>query len=305
MKKGYVFFGILLGVIGVVVAFFLRPREVNLVYMADAKYLPYVMVSLDSAVAHKKSTTKYNVYIIAKDFMPNDVKNAQKLAREDISINVVPAKELNLDYSHLGRFSSFEISLQKIFIPEYLPQVDKALYLDADTLVQQDLTAVYEEDVSAIYGRAVKDGLMFEAPEHMAELNLEWRNFYFNSGVMLLNLSKMRKDNIVRQAVVYFNTHTEVYGDQDILNVIFKDKVKPLSYKYNCNSKFFEEQKPAFLSKFYEENIPINPLEVYKKAAILHFAGHKPWTPWFTHAYLRPLWHQYANEVKRKYHIAF
>lgn len=305
MKKGCMLGGILLGVIGTVVAFFLRTREVNLVYMANAAYLPYVMVSIDSAAVHKNPTTKYNVYIIAKDFTQEDIDNAQKLAGNNISINIVPAKELNLDYSHLGRFSSFEISLQKVFIPEYLPQVDKALYLDADTLVRQDLASVYNEDVSALYARAVKDGLMFEAPKHITELNLDWRNFYFNSGVMLLNLAKMREDNIVRQALVYFNTHTEVFGDQDILNVVFRDKVKPLSYKYNCNSKFFEEQDPVFLSSFYEENVPHSPLEVYKNAAILHFTGHKPWTPWFTHAYLRSLWQRYANEVKRKYHIAF
>lgn len=49
-----------------------RPRAVNIVYMADARYLPYVMVSLESAIASKNKGTQYHVHIIAKDFAPED-----------------------------------------------------------------------------------------------------------------------------------------------------------------------------------------------------------------------------------------
>ena len=270
---------------------------VHLAYMTDRNYLPYVETSIYSALKNKQKSTVYNVHVIAKDFTEADIKEIKQLETNSLKINIYPTKPLNLDMSHLGRFASFEISLQKLFIAEYL-KIDKVLYLDADTLVLDDLSKAYRTDLKDNYVAAVKDGLMYQHPEHIAEIGLAWRNFYFNSGIMLLNLKAIRQDNIIKSALIYFNTHQEIFGDQDVLNVVFKDKVAPLSYRYNCNSTFFEEKDAAFLSKFYEEHVPTPPQKVYETAAILHFAGHKPWTPYFTHKYLKSLWQSYADKTK-------
>lgn len=285
--------------------FLIRKSPVNIVYMADSKYVPYVMVSLHSAIKNKHPDTEYKVHIIAKDFTPEDSQKIKRLAQKNVQINIYPAHELNLDFSRLGRFGSFKVALQKLFIAEYIKDVPKVLYLDADTLVQEDLSAVYQTNINSRYAAAVKDGLMYQFPEHTAELNLRNKEFYFNSGVMLLNLEKIRKDKIIQKAVIYFNTHNDVFGDQDILNVVFAGKVMPLSYRYNCNSVFFEEKSADFLSSFWGENVPETPQTVYENAAILHFAGHKPWKEWFSHSYLKPLWWKYAKETQAEYGIDF
>ena len=308
MNKKYIYIGsgvLLSTVLLLWLLFSTYTSRVNLVYMSDSKYLPYMMVSLNSAIKHKKTDTEYNVYVIAKNFTPSDDENLQKMAEDKVKINIIPAKNLNVNTANLGRFSSFAITLQKLFIADYLAHEDKILYLDADTLVQQDLAEVYKLDISDKYAAAVKDGLMYQYPQHIVEIGLADINFYFNSGVMLLNLEKIRQDEIMHKSVIYLNTHREVFGDQDILNVAFGGKVLPLSYKYNCNSTFFEERSAKFLSRFYDEVVPQTSREVYDTATILHFAGHKPWTPWFTHTYLKPLWQQYADETKAKYHITF
>ena len=294
-------FGILVTLIAL--TFILKKSNlINIAYMIDAKYLPYMQVSLHSAIIHKKTKSQYIVHVIAKDFTPADEKKLKQMEQENVKINIYPAKDLNLDYSHLGRFNSFQISLQKLFIADYLKNVAKVLYLDADTLVQKDLSKIYNTPLQSYYVAAVKDGLMYQHPDHITEIGLDWRNFYFNSGVMLLNLNKIREDNLLRRAVIYFNTHEEVFGDQDILNVIVKDKVLPISYKYNTNPTFFEEKDATFLSKFYNETVPQTPREVYDMATILHFAGYKPWTQWFNHSYLKPLWQSYKEEMEKYLH---
>ena len=286
-------------------AVFTAPKTVHLTYMADKKYFPYMMVSIHSALINKNKDTSYHVHILANDFTPDDIKKLKAMEQEDLQISVYQTKELNLNSAHLGRFASFAPALQKLFIAQYLQNIDKTLYLDADTIVQKDLSAVYQTNLNKNYIAAVKDGLMYQYPEHIAELGLLWRNFYFNSGVMLLNLKEIRENNIINRAKTYFNTHYEIFGDQDILNVVVGKKVLPLSYVYNVNSTFFEEKTAVFLSEFYQEKIPSTPKEVYDKAAILHFAGHKPWTPYFTHLSLKALWLQYAEKTKAKYHISF
>lgn len=280
-------------------------KTINIAYMSDAKYLPYLAVSINSAIENKKPKTKYNFHIIAKDFNKKDLETIKKFVQPNVAINIYKAENKNLDYKHLGRFQNFKISLQKIFISDYLSKIDKVLYLDADTIVQKDLSELYNIDISDVYIGASKDGLMYQYPEHIKEIGLEWRDFYFNSGVMLLNLDKMRKDNILKKSITYYNTHYEVFGDQDILNVAVADKIKPISYLYNCNSTFFEEKDNKFLSNFYNENVSTNNIETYQKATILHFAGHKPWTPWFAHSYLKQLWNRYKENTKIKYEIPF
>ncbi len=308
MQKKYIFFIsfalLLLLIVGIYIVF-LYKNNVNIAYMSDRKYLPYMIVSLNSAIENKKEDTKYNVYIIAKNFDNSDIKKIKQMEQDNVKINIIPAREKTLDYSHLGRFSSFKTTLQKIFIPDYIKDVDKILYLDSDTIVQGDLLDVYNTKINKVYIAAVKDGLMYQHPEHIKEIGLEWRKFYFNSGVMLLNLDKMRKDNIIAKSIQYFNSHEEVFGDQDILNVVSGDKAKSLSYRYNVNSTFFEEASANFLSDFFNETIPQTTREVYDDAIILHFAGHKPWTEWFNHSYLKPLWYEYANRTKEKYKITF
>ena len=305
MKKKYYLIGCAVLIFVSILIYFSYPKKVNLVYMCDSNYLQYVITSLDSAITHKKKTTYYNVYIIAKDFTLKDEENIKKLEQSHVKINIIKATERNLNYASLGRFSSFKIALQKIFIAEYLSNVDKVLYLDADTLIQDDLSSLYNTNIKKYYVAAVKDGLMYQFPDHIIEIGLNWRKFYFNSGVMLLNLSKIRKDDKINDAIKYFNNNKEVFGDQDVLNVVFGKDVTSISYLYNCNSVYFEKENAQFLSNFYQEAVPQTPREVYNNAKILHFAGHKPWTPWFEHSYLKPLWWEYRNKAKTKYNIEF
>ncbi len=305
MKKKYYLISSIILILASILVYFSYPRKVNLVYMCDSNYLQYVITSLDSAITHKKKTTYYNVYIIAKDFSSKDMENIKKLEQYRVKINIIKAIERELNYASLGRFSSFKISLQKLFIADYLDKVDKVLYLDADTLIQDDLSSLYNTNIKKYYVAAVKDGLMYQFPDHIIEIGLNWRKFYFNSGVMLLNLSKIRKDDKINDAIRYFNNNEEVFGDQDVLNVVFGKDVTSISYLYNCNSVYFEKENAQFLSNFYQEAVPQTPREVYNNAKILHFAGHKPWTQWFEHSYLKPLWWEYRNKAKTKYNIEF
>lgn len=278
-------------------------KAINIAYMVDNNYVPYMITSMHSAIKNKNKESVYNFYIIAENFSSENIDKIKKIKEHNVNIEIIPARQKTLDYSHLGRFASFKIAMQKIFIPDYLENIDKVLYLDADTLVQKDLNKIYSTNMGGAYIGATKDGLMYQFPEHITEIGLDWRKFYFNSGVMLLNLKDMRKDAIIEKSITYFNTHYEVFGDQDILNVVVNDKVIPISYRYNCNSTFFEEKDAEFLSNFYNEKVYQTSRENYDNATILHFAGYKPWTEWYTHSYLKPLWFEYYKEASSKYNI--
>ena len=139
---------------GVWYAFF-HERPVHLVYMADSNYLPYMMVSLDSAIKNKHPRTLYHVHVIAKDFSSKDKALLKRMATPKVKIRIYETEEQGLDLSHLGRFASFSIALQKLFIADYLKEINKVLYLDADTLVLEDLSDVYKTKLNDNYVAAV------------------------------------------------------------------------------------------------------------------------------------------------------
>ena len=70
------------------------------------------------------------------------------------------------------------------------------------------------------------------------EININ-KNEYINSGVLLLNLKKIREDNKTKELDEYINNHSLFYPDQDAINVIFKDKILFLDNKYNSSLSSF------------------------------------------------------------------
>ena len=117
--------------------------------------------------------------------------------------------------------------------------------------------------------------------------------------MMLLNLTKCRKDNMVRQLLEYRENGKNHFMDQDTLNYVFKENVKYVSYKYNYLNKFHDWWNGERLSIFYGELIPENKIESYKSAVIIHLGSHeKPWR--YNMGYLSEIYKKYYNKTTYK-----
>lgn len=276
-------------------------KTVNLVLITDSRYTPPTAVSMSSAIKNKCPDNIYNFYIVTENITESDeayLKRLKNLAPETVNINIIPRSEPDLPYENMQRFLQYKVGMHKIYLPEILKDIDKVIYMDGDTLVLKDLGELFDIDVTDVYAAVAKDGIYYRFPKEMAEIGLDKRGYYFNSGVMLYNLSKQRQDNIVQQLVEYIKTHEDFYGDQDVLNVVFGDKLKLMSYRYNCISTFFEADDLTFLSKFFGEPLPKDTFDIYQNATILHYAGDKPWQEEYKPLYLKELWFRYYNEIK-------
>lgn len=274
--------------------------EVNIALITDSRYTPPTMVSMLSAIQNKCPNSIYNFYIIVEEITPQEEKNLLKLkelAPDTVNITLIPQSEPDLPFEHMQRFIQYKVGLHKIYLSEILKSIDKVIYMDGDTLVLKDLRPLFESDVENIYAAVAKDGIFYRFPKEMAEMGLDKRGFYFNSGVMLCNLHQQRQDNIVSKLVEYVKTHEDFYGDQDVLNVVFGDKLKLMSYRYNCISTFFEADDLGFLSHYFGEQLPLDTFNIYENASIIHYAGDKPWQENYKPLFLKELWFRYYKEV--------
>lgn len=92
-------------------------------------------------------------------------------------------------------------ALLKFFIPTILSDISKVLYLDGDIVMRKDIVDMYETCIDEYNLAAVPDEMNFDFEKWIVnkkqfrkfyESLLETNGKYFNSGVMLLNLDRLR-----------------------------------------------------------------------------------------------------------------
>lgn len=175
------------------------------------------------------SLTKHNFYKKIYLIIEDDKLNLPFTNIEYININKIPLNPKGLNYNT----GYTKAALARLYLADLLPNEEKVLYLDTDLLVLDNITELFDIDISNYYAAGVidqgaKTNLM------TPNINID-KQHYINSGVCLFNLKKIREDNKSKELDNYLNTNKLLYPDQDTINVVFKDKILFLDNKYNSS----------------------------------------------------------------------
>lgn len=113
----------------------------------------------------------------------------------------------------------------RIFWDEFLPpEIDRALYLDSDTLVLAQLADLLTADMCGYAVAAVRDirYRCLNEDQSIPSVNLQkaGKDLYFNSGVMLLDRRAWRKANIQKKVFDLLSQHAFQCVDQTALNIV-------------------------------------------------------------------------------------
>jgi lipopolysaccharide biosynthesis glycosyltransferase len=164
----------------------------------------------------------------------------------------------------------------RVFLPELLPDVDRVLYLDADTVAVGSLEPLWETDLTGYLLGAVTN--VFEDPSSTRPqaLGLAGRDVYFNSGVLLLNLAEMRRAGSSAAVLDYVRERGGelLWPDQDALNVVLGSRRLALHPRWNCMNSIVKFRWAADV--FGAEAVE----EARRRPGIRHFEGpiwNKPW----------------------------
>ena len=153
--------------------------------------------------------------------------------------------------------------IQRVF-PE---TVSRVLYLDADLLVLDDLSPLWQTDLQGAVIGAVTDGLDaliktgwpgLEAVPRVTE--------YFNAGILLINLDRWRSERIAEKALAYLVQHPDSpFSDQDALNVACDGRWHCLDPRWNFQEHLHHK---------------IAEMTAAERPRIVHFVTTaKPWNP--------------------------
>ena len=215
-------------------------NPVTIFYACDDRYIPYLSVSLISLIENASKSMQYNINVLCSGIEEENEKIITDMSNENISIKFVDVSaQIRGIASSLSLRDYYSLSIYyRIFIPELFPNVDKAIYLDSDTVVLEDIAELYGIDMGDNLVAAVQD--MVVASEKVfrtyADMGVGVRyERYFNSGVLLMNLREMRLADLQGKFMHMLKTYhfDTICPDQDYLNVICKDKVHYLGTEWN------------------------------------------------------------------------
>jgi lipopolysaccharide biosynthesis glycosyltransferase len=186
--------------------------------------------------------------------------------------------------NHLDNIVSAKKGMyHRLLLPQMLPDLDKIIYTDVDLIFNCDLQELDKIDISKYYVAGVKDfyknkgNFRSKIWSEYGLYDISDKGQYINTGVLVINLKKIRQDGIDKKWFQLANNISFPYHDQDIINVSCADNILLLSNDYN----------------FTGDN-----------SKILHYAGpNKPWNAYDGILKYSELWWYYADQTP--FHLYF
>ena len=175
------------------------------------------------------------------------------------------------------------------FLPQLRPELDRILYLDCDTLIVDTLQPLWETDLEKFRVAAVLNLIVPELATRHHSLGIPPGQPYFNSGMLLMNLDRMRREHCIEQLFDHAARYAgqSVWPDQDSLNYVLGPECLFVHPRWNCQNSFF--YWPQATEAFGEAVLA----EATRSPAILHFEGPpetKPWHYLNDHPYRERYW---------------
>lgn len=217
-------------------------KDVNLFFACDDNYIPCLSVVFKSMKNYINEDRDYKIKVmhggnICKENQERIIKAYYATNFEIEFVDVSSYIENICELLHTRDYYS-KSTYFRLFIPKMYPQLTKALYLDSDIVLLDDVAKLYDVDIDDYYVGAIPDEAVAMVPEFREyvenRIGVKKYSEYFNAGILLMNLEKLRSINFedlfvdLLQAVKY-----NVAQDQDYLNAICLNNVKYIDLCWN------------------------------------------------------------------------
>ena len=255
--------------------FFPHPNinNISIAFCIDNNYILNAYVSIISILENKNYNTYISFYIlISKDFHEENINLILSLYEQYDLFNITFYRmDDRFDkvkmYRYITKSDYFKLSLG-----EYLSNLNKIIYLDCDVIVYKDLVNLYEHNFN--------DYLLLALPTVYIGNKLISKDIYYNGGVLLLNLKKMREIEFNKKVLeILDNGFTDTYNrwnDQAILNKFFYEYIGNLEPEYNSKLDLFAMNSRYYINKNDYFNLT-HLIYSEKYPSIYHFTGeYKP-----------------------------
>lgn len=239
-------------------------NAIDLAFAVSGQYAYYVGIVIFSIIKNTNSFVR--CHVLHNGLNNEQLNNLDILASNfnNLEINLLNVNNEKIKKIKTAKDNFPETAYYRLILDKLLPNLKKVVYLDADIVVENDIKNLWDFDIDDYYLAACREvDIHSRVSWYLDKLNLQ-DHPYFNSGVLIMNLEKIREDNISDKLLelAIEKSSYMLFGDQDILNIFFKNNVKLFEAKYNFTDWYLE-------NGYYQQLQP----------TIIHFTGRfsKPW----------------------------
>jgi lipopolysaccharide biosynthesis glycosyltransferase len=213
-------------------------NRLDIVFAIDDGYTNPLMVTAYSVLKNNTSFDEIYFHIISGDVSDKNQKKIRSLEHR--------ASGVHVDFSMVDEslFRGFPLNIEHISSIAYarfltadlFSELDKVLYLDSDILVLGDLSELWNIDISNMcIAGSHKQYINTQFPGYKESIGLKEDSIYINSGVMLMNLDRIRTLDMTQKLLVNARNLKDIVRiqDQDIINITFNNEIVSFDKKYN------------------------------------------------------------------------
>ena len=222
--------------------------EYHIAVSTNLRYLPGARTAACSVALNAAPESRMVFHVFTED-VPLDAfaEVRSQLTSIHPNCDVLQHEVDDKVLTDLPYWASSRMAAVRCKYAELLPDVDWCLYLDCDVLYLASPEEHFAKCDDRYLAVATKEQ---HVPTRERECKwirangypgIEEAN-YFNSGVMLFNLKRMREEGIGRKLIDFFRCHGDVASpDQDALNSVLMGKVRIIEPKWNLLQIFLDD----------------------------------------------------------------
>lgn len=250
---------------------------IHVALATDRAYVPYCGVATLS-LAEARLEAPLTIHILHGEDVGRDDVDALTSVASRSGVDVVAHgidSAAVADLPSVDRFGP--VIWFRLLLPELLADCDRVVYLDADTFAVAPLDDLWRVDLGDAAVAAVRNVVHPEHRHRDPGLGLPTMSAYFNSGVLLFDLERVRSDGLMARArdVACDQRDRLLWPDQDALNVAFARRWLAVHPRWNCMNSL------RVWRPWAEEALgAVAVADALADPAVVHFEGpalSKPW----------------------------
>lgn len=217
-------------------------QPISIFYACDDAFVKYTIVSIRSMIDNANPSKKYHIHILHNGIKEDMWQKVLDLQTESFTITFDDVSDYLQSIQEKLPIRDYysKTTYYRLFIAEMYPELDKAIYIDSDTVVQGDISELYAHDLGNCLVGACHELVMVQVDEYGTYVEKcvgVDRNAFFNAGILLINCEQFRACKVLEQFIeLLFVYNFVVTQDEDYLNVICKDRVLWLDQRWNTEA---------------------------------------------------------------------
>ena len=279
----------------------------TLLFGIDPNFVVPLAVTLHSLLDGLEDDDPPDVYVLAPDVGPAGRSLVEQVVAGRAQLVWPDLDPALVDLDRLPTTDNLTVAAHyRVLLLDLLPaDVDRAIYIDADTVVRGDLRPLWSIDLEGATAAAVRDPAVHtlggpRGLRRWREVGLDPDAPFFNSGVLVIDVERWRRSGKGSDYAAY--THQwgqdSLGADQDALNVILHGEWLELDPRWNLQTEVLQRAEPRHYEPAHTAwlvELRQRRSAVAEEPYLVHYTrARKPWHPRCPNTH-RHLWHESAR----------